>query len=160
MADKFILVVSDPENSKQNEVTVLDSADDAKRTLESLLEAGYEQDGLRVFAGSQIDVVATYRPVVALVSDSAALEAGDMTEVTGGRVEEPEAAVVEPRRESVLVGVGQHSGSVDELDNTAPAPEEPTRQFASLFRRQYEAAFENPKPRASKVLISAAEEAA
>ena len=70
MADKFVLVVSDEEDGKHGEISLLDTAHETERLVETLLEAGFEQDRIRVFAGSQADFVTVYRPVVHLIDEA------------------------------------------------------------------------------------------
>ncbi len=70
MSDKFVLVVSNEKDSKHGEISVLDTAHETERLVETLLEAGFEQDRIRVFAGSQAEFVTVYRPVVNLINEA------------------------------------------------------------------------------------------
>ncbi len=67
MSDKFVLVVSDEKDDKHGEISVLDSAHEAERLVETLLEAGFDQERIRVFTGSQGEFATTYRPVVGFI---------------------------------------------------------------------------------------------
>ncbi len=66
MSDKFVLVVSDEKDNKHGEISVLDSALETERLVETLLEAGIGQERIRVLAGSEAEFLTTYRPVVGL----------------------------------------------------------------------------------------------
>ena len=69
MSDKFVLVVSDENDAKHGEISVLDTAHEAERLVETLLEAGFEQDRIRVLAGAEAEFVTNYRPVVNLINE-------------------------------------------------------------------------------------------
>ncbi len=66
-SEKIIVLVSDKEDSKHGEITILDDPQKAERLVETLLEAGFEQDRIRVFAGRTSEFQISHRPVVALV---------------------------------------------------------------------------------------------
>ncbi len=70
MVDKFVLVVSDEKDDRLGEISVLDSAQKAERLVETLLEAGFEQNRIRVFAGSEAEFETIYRPVVNLTDEA------------------------------------------------------------------------------------------
>jgi len=91
MVDKFVLVVSDETDERHGEISVLDTAQKAERLVETLLEAGFEQNRIRVFTGSEAEFVTTYRPVVSLA---------DETNQTTGPVR-PESDQVEPEAAEV-----------------------------------------------------------
>jgi hypothetical protein len=65
--EKIIVLVCDRGDSKHGEITVLDDPQKAERLVETLLEAGFEQDRIRVFAGRTSEFQISHRPVVALV---------------------------------------------------------------------------------------------
>ncbi len=67
MSDKFVLVVSDEKDDKHGEVSVLDSAHETERLVETLLEAGFDQERIRVLAGSEAEFLTTYHPVVGFI---------------------------------------------------------------------------------------------
>ena len=69
MAEEFVLVVSDEHDGKHGEISVLDTADDAERLVETLLESGIDQNRIRVFAGAEAGFETNYRPVVSLVDE-------------------------------------------------------------------------------------------
>ena len=70
MSNKFLLVASDESDRKQGEISVLDAAHETERLVETLLEAGLDQERIRVFTGSEAEFVTTYRPVVSLADET------------------------------------------------------------------------------------------
>ncbi len=68
MDRNVIVMVVDPEDRKRGEITVMDDPKEAARYAESLLIAGLEQDRIRVFTASEVQVSVTHRPVVTLVA--------------------------------------------------------------------------------------------
>lgn len=67
MPGKMIVLVSDLDDGKHGEITVVENPIKAARLLETLLEAGFEQERIRVFSGAEMEMQVTHRPVVALV---------------------------------------------------------------------------------------------
>lgn len=90
----LVLFVSDPGNSKHGEISLLDAAQEAERTIETLLEAGFEQQRIRVFSAAQVDFEISYRPVVTLLSDRS--DQATHLDHHGGNGSEGEAVDVEP----------------------------------------------------------------
>ena len=70
MAEKFVLVVSEEKDGKHGEISELDTAQETERLVETLLEAGFEQDRIRVFAGAEAEFVTSYRPVATLTDEA------------------------------------------------------------------------------------------
>lgn len=66
MADQVIILVTDRGDPKHGEITVLEDASKAARLVETLLEAGFEQERIRVFHGGDVPMKVSYRPVVEL----------------------------------------------------------------------------------------------
>ena len=64
MSTKMIVLVDDKETEGSTEITVVDTAEQAERLVETLLEAGYAAQRVRIFAATQNEFVTTYRPVV------------------------------------------------------------------------------------------------
>lgn len=64
MANQIIVLVTDRGDPKHGEITVLDETEKAERLIETLLEAGFEQERIRVFTGNDIPMKVSYRPVV------------------------------------------------------------------------------------------------
>ncbi len=70
MSEEFVLVVSDESDGKQGEISVLDTAHETERLVETLLESGIDQNRIRVFAGAEAEFETIYRPVVSLFDES------------------------------------------------------------------------------------------
>jgi hypothetical protein len=68
--DKAIVLVTDPDDNKHGEISVLGDREEAQRLVESLLEAGFERGRIRVFTGGEMKPQASDRLVVSLVSHS------------------------------------------------------------------------------------------
>ena len=112
MSDRFVLLVSDENDRKHGEISVLDTAHETERLLETLLEAGFDQERIRVLTGSEAEFVTTYRPVVSLAD-----EANRTTEPARSASEhvEPEATATEAETEAAAVGA--HSGNVSSMSS-------------------------------------------
>ena len=100
MTAKVIVFVADRGDQRLGEVSVFDSSGEAERLLETLLEAGYDRQRIRVFSGAEMEARVSQRPVVALVAgdqkevgaESVAPEAlADQKEAAGGEDGESEA---------------------------------------------------------------------
>lgn len=72
MADKVIVIVSDEQDSRRGQVTVVDNPRTATHLVETLLEAGYQRERIRLFNGDQTAIRVTQRSVVAMVADESA----------------------------------------------------------------------------------------
>lgn len=70
MSEEFVLVVSDESDGKLGEISVLDTAHEAERLVETLLESGIDQNRIRVFAGAEAEFETVYRPVVNLFDEA------------------------------------------------------------------------------------------
>jgi len=100
MTTKIIVLVSDLDDAKHGEITVLESAQKAARLVETLLGAGFDMERIRVFNSEEMEMQVTHRPVVALINGSA----------EGGESEDEEAPAEAPapadkRREPVASAV-------------------------------------------------------
>jgi len=69
MEGKIILLATDRGDEKHGEISVLDNPEKAQRLIETLLEAGYEQEQIRVFRGQEMQVKVTLKPVVSFSRD-------------------------------------------------------------------------------------------
>jgi len=128
VSEKIIVLVSDRGDSKHGEVSVLDDPQKAERLVETLLEAGFEPERIRVFTGRASEFQVSHRPVVALMAEG---EEGD-AQVRPDVVAEEGAVVaasaeVEPPAEA--------GGETSEEETVAAGAEvaAPVR-FSSLFR--------------------------
>lgn len=72
MASRVILFVADRIDPKRGEVSVLETAAEAERLMETLLEAGVERERLRAFSGDEVEARISHRPVVALTVEGPA----------------------------------------------------------------------------------------
>ena len=96
---KVIVFVAGRGDRRFGEVNVFDSSGEAERLLQTLLEAGYDWQRIRVFSGAEMEARVSQRPVVALVtgdqeevSESESPEAlADQKEAAGGEDGESEA---------------------------------------------------------------------
>jgi hypothetical protein len=123
VSDKIIVLVSDKGDSKHGEVSVLDDPQKAERLVETLLEAGFEPERIRVFAGRASEFQISHRPVVALVAEGEEGEPHVRLEavpVTAGAGTTPAAEVSAETGEEEAVAAGAEVAS-------------PVR-FSSLFR--------------------------
>ena len=160
MDEKIIVLVSDKDDSKHGEISVLDDPQKAERLVETLLETGFDQNRIRVFNGRSSDFEVTHRPVVALVDEGSAgkprpaakAEAPAVkVESHQAKAEEPvaeaEAPVAEAEETTVKaeasvadVTVAQSRAQEQPRDETKEEEQAPATQiaapvrFSSLFR--------------------------
>ncbi len=106
MSDKFVLVVSDENDRKRGEISVLDTAHEVERLVETLLAAGFDQERIRVFTGSEAEFATTYRPVVSLAD-----EANQTTEPARPASDHVEPEATEIEAETEVEAVEAHSGN-------------------------------------------------
>jgi len=128
VSEKIIVLVSDRGDSKHGEISVLDDPHKAEKLVETLLEAGFEQERIRVFAGRQSDFQVSQRPVVALVAEGE--EGGPQVDMS-----KQEAAAEEPSpaAEETEAGDGQEGESETEEVPASAQTAAPVK-FSSLFR--------------------------
>ncbi len=119
MAAKIIVLVADREDERHGEITVLTDSRKAERLIETLLEAGFEQQRIRIFSGGEMDIEVAQRPVVSLVR------------------EQPEAQAPKEDQlaEEDMDGEEEPSGR-EAVEKTAPAAAlvQTGMRFSSLFR--------------------------
>jgi len=125
--EKIIVLVTDRGDSKHGEISVVDDPHRAEKLVETLLEAGFERDRIRVFAGRQSDFEVSQRPVVALMGEGEEAQVG---------VTEQEASVSEPApaAEEPEIAGGQEEESEVEEEVAATAQTGAPVKFSSLFR--------------------------
>ena len=78
MQTKIIIVVTDTDDEKHGEISVVDDVKRAERLVETLIEAGFGQERIRVFSGRELDIQVSQHPVVSLIKGEG--EAEDSTE--------------------------------------------------------------------------------
>ncbi len=102
MDETIIVLVSDKDDSKHGEISILDDPQKAERLVETLLEAGFDERRIRVFNGRSSEFQVNHRPVVALVDGSSEGTRRPAAEGKSrkGKAEEP-AAAVESRDDKV-----------------------------------------------------------
>ena len=108
MTAKVIVFVADRGDQRFGEVSVFDSSGEAERLLETLLEAGCDQQRIHVFSGAEMEARVSHRPVVALVS-------GDQEEVS-------ESAAPDILADQKEAGAGEEGGSEAEPANRRNGP--------------------------------------
>lgn len=67
MTTKIIVLIADRADSRYGEVAVLESTAEAERLVETFLEAGYDPERIRAFAGAEMEAQVSQRPKVDLV---------------------------------------------------------------------------------------------
>ena len=97
MTVKVIVFVADRGDQRFGEVSVCDSPGEAERLLETLLEAGCDQQRIHVFSGAEMEARVSHRPVVALIT-------GDQEEVS-------ESGAPHALADQTEAGVGEEGGS-------------------------------------------------
>jgi hypothetical protein len=128
VSEKIIVLVSDRGDSKHGEISVVDDPHKAEKLVETLLEAGFEQERIRVFAGSQSDFQVSQRPVVALVAEG---EEGAPEVAISGQ----EADAKEPSPAAEETEAGDREEGESETEEVAASGETTTPvKFSSLFR--------------------------
>ncbi len=76
-AQKIILFVADPADPNMGELMIIDGGKKAESTIEGLLEAGYDQERMRVFSGTPSEVIVNHRPVVTLADSGKSQDESD-----------------------------------------------------------------------------------
>ena len=129
MSEKIIVLVSDRGDSKHGEISIVDEPRKAEKLVETLLEAGFEQERIHVFAGSESDFQVSQRPVVALVGEG---EEGEPQVRLAGE----EAAAPEPAPDATETETGDREIEESETEEEVPATAETAApvKFSSLFR--------------------------
>jgi hypothetical protein len=87
MSGTVIVLVSDLDNSAHGEINIMESPQKAARLVETLLESGYDQERVRVFAAEEFQMQVHHRPVVSLMTSADGDGDGD-DEPSGTRVHE------------------------------------------------------------------------
>ncbi len=102
MDETIIVLVSDKDDSKHGEISILDDPQKAERLVETLLEAGFDERRIRVFNGRSSEFEVSHRPIVALVDGSSEGTRRPAAQAERGEGKTKErAAVVESRDDRV-----------------------------------------------------------
>ncbi len=107
MVTQIVVLVADRDDPSHIEVTVLDKRADAERLFQTLLEAGIEQQRIRIFSGTELHAQVIHRPVVTL-------DVGD----TDGSARESDVPPVEEEIEHEETG--HEAEAVDEAAMDSP----------------------------------------
>jgi hypothetical protein len=141
-SEKIIVLVCDKGDSKHGEISVLDDPQKAERLVETLLEAGFEEERIRVFSGKASEFQISQRPVVALVNEREEKEPQPAVDSPrrAARVDSPVAE--EPAAEEPVTVAGDAgAGAEEEADAGTEEEKQPSGaqvtapvRFSSLFR--------------------------
>jgi hypothetical protein len=146
VSEKIIVLVSDKGDSKHGEISVMDDPRKAEKLVETLLEAGFEQERIHVFAGRESDFQVSQRPIVALVGEdeedepqagATAQVAAAPEQVAAAPVQE--ASPPEPVADADETETGDTQGEESKTSETeeevaATAETAAPVKFSSLFR--------------------------
>ena len=104
MATQLVVFVADQDDPRRGEVTVLEDPRKAEHLLETLLEAGFEQERIRIFHAAELEMQVKHRPVVSLVADAAresaaSTEAAEESRVPSDAPPAPESEEGQPDAE-------------------------------------------------------------
>ena len=77
MATEIVVFVADLDGSNRGELTVLEDPRKAERLVETMLEAGVEQERVTVFYAAPLEMEVRQRPVVSLSADAAQASAAE-----------------------------------------------------------------------------------
>ncbi len=145
MSEKIIILVADNEEGKHGEISVMDDPRKAERLVETLLEAGFERERIRVFTGAPSEFQVSQRPVVALMAEdgdgeaqprvaesrrAAAQEAPPRAKAPAQERELPE----EPAEAVETPEQPESEGEAVEVAAEAESKESTPVKFSSLFR--------------------------
>ena len=124
MDETIIVLVSDKDDSKHGEISILDDPQKAERLVETLLEAGFDESRIRVFNGRSSEFEVNHRPVVALADGSS--EGTRRSAAVGksreGKAGEP-AATVESRDDKVEEPAAVAESRDDKVEEPAAVAE-------------------------------------
>ncbi len=70
--DSFMVIVADTDEETSGDIAFFGSAEESAAHVESLLEAGYQQERIGVFGIEKLTTHVRHRPVVTIVRDEPA----------------------------------------------------------------------------------------
>jgi hypothetical protein len=129
VSEKIVVLVSDRGDSRHGEISIVEDPRKAEKLVETLLEAGFEEGRIHVFAGRESDFQVSQRPVVALVDEG---EEGEPQDDVAGE----EAAGPEPTADVEEIDIDGRQEEESEAEEEVPTVAQtaaPVR-FSSLFR--------------------------
>jgi len=123
MTTKFIVLVADRGDPKHGEIVVVDTTAEAERLVETLLDAGFDRERVRVFSGTEMEAQVSQRPKVELV------ERG---------LDEPAPADDSPAEEEVqpaeaMSGVGAHAAEFENENSPSRPFSTPPEQSVEMM---------------------------
>jgi hypothetical protein len=127
MDEKIIVLVSDKDDSRHGEISVLDDPQKAERLVETLLEAGFDQNRIRVFNGRLSDFEVSHRLVVALVDEGSAGKPQPAAKAESHQAK-AEAPAVEAEAPTAKAESHQAKAESRQAKAEAPAVEAESRQ--------------------------------
>lgn len=125
MPSKVIVMVADNEDGKRGEITVLEDAHKAEVLIETLLEAGFQRERIRLYTGEATDIEVNYRPVVALVDgedESPALESPPPREPVTAAAPAEEPAPAQEQQAAPFVKDGVRFSSLFQTTDVSKIP--------------------------------------
>ncbi len=128
MSNRVIVMVYDQDDAKHGEISVMENPQKAARLVETLLEAGFSQDRIRIFTGDEMGMQVNHRPVVSLVDARAAGTAANEE-----AAEPPPAPERAPQQDVAAASPRAAGAPVAEMSMAAPFTREGVR-FSTLFR--------------------------
>ena len=131
MSEKTIVLVTDRDDSKHGEISILDDPGKAERLVETLLEAGFGADRIRVFTGRSSEFQVSNRPVVALMAEGDEAQSQSALGSEGEEVAAGEPSTEAPDPES---DVEDEKSETKKGKAAATAEMAAPVRFSSLFR--------------------------
>ena len=130
MSGRTIVMVSDLDDAGHGEINVLESADEATRLVETLLESGFEQERIRIFVGEEMQMEVHHRPVVSLSANTSPTRTSE-EEAQPQEAPAPSQATEEEVEPTV---VSAHANSLHFEEIAAEPFVKNGVKFSSLFR--------------------------
>jgi hypothetical protein len=136
VSDKIIVLVGDRGDSNHGEISIMDDPRKAEKLVETLLEAGFEQERIHLFAGRESDFQVSRRPVVALVGEDEDDEPQVGATAQEAAVPVQEAAPPKPAPDAEEAEIDSRGGQESETEEEIPATVDAAApvKFSSLFR--------------------------
>ncbi len=123
MSTKVIVMVSDRDNAKRGEITVADNTRTAAHLVETLLEAGFQQEQIKLYSGEETEMRISSRPMVALVDSSSRPTAREPVESSETARESADEEATPFVKDGVRFSSLFRPANLDALkDGRAPAP--------------------------------------
>ncbi len=132
MTTRFRVLVADRDDPKHGEIVVVDTTAEAERLVETLLEAGFDRDLVRVFTGTEMEAQVSQRPKVELVERGL-----DEPAPADGSPAEEEAQPAEEEAQPAEALSGAPAAEVEKENNPSrpfsSPPEQPVEMMPELL---------------------------